>query len=275
MPTSRFDPRWPTHAIERCSLTIAFKEDLPERLFASTKSKHHDALLHFGLIEQLMIGMSIDVVTGQVTGNSSGSVPVSYVRSDSSAALTMSPKALVWGSTQYTRWAQFKSQLETTLFPVLRSFSEVIDPILVRLDYLDRFIWTGTWSDFDLSGLMRPGLDVMPLISKTAKRERHTHNGWFEPNGRLRRLVNRNVDVVEGTTLGSKVVQPSVGIYTLLQDEFIQPFEGTNPLADIKSLQQAIEQQHLDLKAMMTDTISENMAKRIGLIQGGWQNAGV
>lgn len=273
MTASRFDPKWPNHAIERCSLTVALKEAVPEKLFAATTDKHKSSFERFGLVEQPAISVSFNMATGQAVDASGNVFAKNYTFRDQSAALTITPQALAWGTSRYTRWKQFKEQLHVVFFPIVESYLAISDVILIRLDYLDRFLWTGTWDDFDLAMLLRPDLNSMPLVANRAKQERHSHNGWFESNGRLRRLINRNLDVAQVPLVGRIGMQPSVGVYTLIQDEFVVQLGGANPLRDMSGVQQGIEQQHVDLKAMIADTISESMAKRIGLLPGGWHNA--
>ena len=259
---------WPSHAIERCSLTIAFKEEIPEKLFASAKSKHKATLDRLSFVQQPALAMSFDVLTGQVQTAPMSAQPVTFNASDSSGSFTMTNRALVWGNSRYKRWKQFKEQLDVVLFPVVKYYLEVTDAAVVRLDYLDRFIWSGSWDDFDLSSLLKKDFVSIPMIDGSAKRERHSHNGWFETNGRLRRLINRNLDVVEGKVMGVGATQPSVGIYTLIQDEYLPQSALPNPLRDLSEIQRTMELQHIDLKEMMVDTISESMAKRISLSGG-------
>jgi uncharacterized protein (TIGR04255 family) len=177
----------------------------------------------------------------------------------------MLPRQLSLQTQRYTRWAPFRAAFSKIALPLAEDYTATVSTSAVQLEYVDRFLWTGTWEDFDVSQLIKSN----PLISERAtqaKQQWHCHTGWFDwPSPTLRRLTIANVDVVSaGPT--PNLLRPSVGIQTSLQEGAFAGPEGdivaTMPDAEIIP---RLDQQHLDLKELLRTIISDSTAKQIGL----------
>lgn len=258
----RFEPIFPAHAIEQCVATAIFDQPLPPKVLASLREKHKALFMKEGLIEgPRASGFQFDVTTGKVVPLVDGG-PVSYVTPDRGTTITVVSNQVSLQTTRYIRWASFELMLSKFLMPVVTDFCEVVSITAVQLGYWDRFLWSGTWDDFDVQQLLDPENDLIVRKAARAPQQWHSHAGWFEMHApSLRRLVNVNVDVVSaaGPTLPSR---PSVGIYTSIQDASIDPDAFALANTDLNSL---LCQEHDDLKELLRAIISPTMAQRIGL----------
>jgi uncharacterized protein (TIGR04255 family) len=263
-----FDPLYEGHAIERCSATVALPQPLPPKLFSALRERHAPAFRSAGLemLNTQAVGVHVDLVTGRVSSRApiAGAGPFTFVTPDKSAALAVNPNAVTWQTSRYIRWAQFEAQLEKVVFPILQSFLEAASASLVRLDYIDRFLWRGDWDNFSVSRLLQQENGFVTAAAHRAKREWHTHTGWLELNSDTRRVVNINVDVTTFAKPDGTAV-PSVSVLSLLQDETLDPQSESGPFATTDGVTALLRKQHEDLKGLLRETISSEMAGRIGL----------
>ena len=93
-----------------------------------------------------------------------------------------------------------------------------------------------------------------------AQREWHLHSGWAEHGSGSKRIVNINLDALDYQRSDGPL--PSVGLLTLLQDQ-IDPISGA--LFGVSALSEWLNRQHDDLKGLLRETITDEMAGRIGL----------
>lgn len=142
-------------------------------------------------------------------------------------------------------------------------FDEVTSIGSVRLEYWDRFIWTGDWSDFELRQLIRDDTQYVSAQLFQAKRERHSHNGWFEYLEGERRLFNVNIDVTAfSSSPQHSRIDPSVGIYILVQDQ--AELERVKSFTSI-DVNERLQKLHRDSKNMLSNLLLETHSNRIGL----------
>jgi len=258
-----FEPLFPAHAIERCAVTVVFRENLPEKTFSRAVAGASSAFSKKGLkpAESPPAAFSIDMASGKV-GPPVGAQPRMFALPDGSANLLVGPNLITWQNTRYVTWSPFIGQFRDLAIPAISEFLENVSLASVRLEYWDRFNWTGTWDDFDAKQLIR--IDAANVLRDWSRwrRQWHSHAGWFEQVGSLRRLSNVNVDIGEWAG-----VRPSVLIYTMMQDETNIPGYGES---DPTSLNQdfvfeRLETIHRDLKALLGTVITDSMAARISL----------
>ena len=262
----RFDPIFPAHAIERCSATVVFDQAVPQKIFSSFRETHRARLLGAGLVDgPQTVGMKFDLLTGNVVPIG-GDGPISYVTPDRGTTVTIVPNQVNLTNIQYTRWAHFEAALTKLLIPLVTDYSQSVSISAVQLDYLDRFIWSGTWDNFDSTKLLIPAGDFVAARPARAAQQWHSHSGWFEvPAPGKRRLVNVNIDTASAT-LNAVLNRPSIGILTLIQDGVIVVPPHTSPdWIDEAGVIPILRQQHLELKDLLRQIIIPEMAKQIGL----------
>jgi hypothetical protein len=267
MSTSpHFDPIFAAHAIERCSATIVFDQALPQKIMSSLRTAHRARLLGAGLQDgPPMVGMKFDVATGNVVPLG-GDGPVSYTTSDRGTTITLAPNQVNLTTMLYTRWAPFEGMLSKLLIPLIAEYSNTVSISAIQLDYTDRFIWSGTWDDFDSSTVLTlPGELVAARPARA--RQWHSHSGWFDflAPGK-RRLYNVNIDTAVAVVPNSVVSKPSLAILTVIQDGvFVVPPRAAPDWFAEGDVVPALRQQHFDLKDLLRQIISSTMAQKIGL----------
>lgn len=266
----RFEPIYPAHAIERCAVAFVFNEAIPEKLFAKVRNRADSILEKIQLLPQPQTGISIqiDPQRGLVTPRQVAGGPVQYINGDRTLNVAVNSNSLIWVSHAYVRWQPFVGQIEQFILPLLTMFEEAVSLVNIQLDYLDRFFWTGSWENFSTDTLLKSDSDLLSKQTLKAAREWHSHIGWFDNiTSASRRLTQVNIDVVGAARPGSTDISPSVGIYTMMQDQSLD-VENQGFLASAASLEDPLarlERHHTALKDLLSAVIVPRMADRISL----------
>jgi uncharacterized protein (TIGR04255 family) len=263
-----FSPILPNHAIERCTATVAFAPELPDKAFLSVAEEVTRVLTTSGFVAQQTMALGFEVgPDGSMTPKTMVAVPRVFQSATGTLVLTISAQGIVLTTTSYVRWQPFVGEFERLARPIVSLFRRVVSVSAVRLEYWDRFIWSPDWKDFNIRQLIRDNSPYLTPAALTKSREWHSHTGWFEPAGRgLRRLVNINIDVSEFTR-PSFQPQPSVGIYSSLTDQANIVGYGAIPDESLTEgfVIDRLEDQHLALKDIIGHIILDEMATRISL----------
>ncbi|OSI67660.1 hypothetical protein BSZ22_24555 [Bradyrhizobium canariense] len=242
---------------------------MPEKAFERIASRAADRLSSQGFQSQPIQALSFQV-------NADGSVastptpaggPRVFSLPDQVTTFTVAPDHLSWATHTYVRWQPFVGAVERYLLPVLSDMLEIVSVAGVRLEYWDRFVWSGTWADFDVRQLIRSDCPYLAPEGVRQSRQWHSHSGWFTKEGDFRRLTNINVDVVDVTHDPALQGRPSVGIYSSLMDQpNIVDYGSTPPAAlDEAFMIERLEHHHLALKDILGHIIIDQMANRIEL----------
>ncbi|MDF3811052.1 MULTISPECIES: TIGR04255 family protein [Rhodopseudomonas] len=212
------------------------------------------------------IGFQVDALSGKITPLEKGG-PANFVSSDNRQQLALMPNAITWATQQYVRWGQFKSQFDKVASYAIEQYETLVSISSVQLEYWDRFIWTGDWDDFDVAQLLKPSSPLISPKAVAARKEWHSHIGWFEDAEHSRRLWNVNVDVV-GLAEATGVSRPSVGIYTMARDQ-MSAVRGQQDFFESKPVTSRLDLLHAELNEMFKGLICSDMCRRIGLETGG------
>jgi uncharacterized protein (TIGR04255 family) len=273
-----FEPMFPSHAIERCVATVTFAEALPAKAFQKAIDRARNPLRNAGLeaspTAAAMVGIQIDA-SGR-TSPLTGPGPSIFMTADRAVQLIVAPNSLALRTGRYVRWEPFAGQIDELVLPFIDDFVDVLSISNIQLEYLDRFLWIGDWSTFQWRDLLRADGEFVASKAAAAPTQWHTHSGWFQHEPGFRRLVNVNIDVAEtiqtpidSVSEGSPAIPatvPSVGILTLMRDD--QPGQAPEQPAKYDSsptVQAGFEQLHRELKGLLGDIITPQMATRIGL----------
>jgi len=251
-------------------VSVTFTPAVPDKAFQRNADSAAADLTKMGFLQQGMSAVSFEFgPDGRVAPLASavGSTPRILSRPDQTTALTIAPDHLVFATQSYVRWQPFIGDVERYAIPVISAMLEIVSIASVRLEYWDRFTWSGTWADFDVQKLLQPNCPYFAPEAARQAQQWHSHAGWFTKDGALRRLTNINIDVVDVVKDLAYQGQPSVGIYSSLTDQPNVPgYETTEPPAlDAKFIVDRLENQHLALKAILGHIIVDEMANRIGL----------
>jgi uncharacterized protein (TIGR04255 family) len=260
MNSSAFEPIFPDHAIERCSATFAFNDALPDKLFTAAKNNHDHLIRTAGFETQDSVSVQIEV--GQVPKSRSGIIPAMYNSLDRADAISIAPQSVTFQTARYIRWAQFESKLEALVYPILDTFLSSVNGSLIRLNYLDCFIWEGTWDNFDSTKLLGPDSDFACRAIKRGSREWHSHSGWTVDDNKTRRIYNVNINAVSRQEKDG--IKPAIVIFTLAQDQNADGLQ-TALFDTIAEATVLLDSQHQGLKDLLGKVISPTMAQRIRL----------
>jgi uncharacterized protein (TIGR04255 family) len=276
----QFEPIFPAHAIERCGATVTFSEPLPTKAFQRVVDGVQRRFRNAGL-EMIggtaappgAVGIQVDMASGQATPITTP-LPAVFATADRASQFVIAPNSLTARTNSYVRWEPFAGQMEELLLPAIANYSDVVSVVSVQIDYVDRFVWTGDWSNFDWRKLLRT--DGKFIASHAAEhRQWHTHSGWFESATGRRRLVNVNIDLSDYRHSESLV--PSIAILTLMRHDLPDSVGGGAPvpfdpaggpvvrLEDAASVQGILEELHNELKTLLGQVITDSMARRISL----------
>lgn len=259
---ARFDPILPAHAIERCAATIMFDQPLPQKPFERLLADFTLRLSEIRLKPAATSGANIefDAARGQITVNPHGQSQV-YISIDNTSQLILFPNMVSWHTTKYVRWAPFRGEYERFLFPLLKTFIEVVSVTKVKLEYWDRFIWTGSPSEIDPWLLLNKNNGLLANSAVRPGTAWHSHCGWFEQlKEKNRRLVNVNIDVVDLIQSG-RPTTPSIGIYTMMQDDL----ERGDEASTLNIVSESLTNLHEVLKGLFASIILDTIADRIAL----------
>lgn len=263
-----FFPVLPAHAIERSAITVAFEQPVPSKIFAKLIEATSNQLMPsaWRLENQQTFGFHIDAKTGRVTPTE-GTGPKNFISADQTGSITLFENILVWQTSNYVRWKAFFSQFRTFVAPILQIYLDAVSASAVKVECWDRFFWSEpSWDNLKLELLLnRDGVLYAKRIFEN-KREWHSHAGWFTQANSSRRLVQTNIDAVELLPPRSSVPHPSIGIYTMMQDEINVP----GYMAERRELTEAdiaeiANDLHKEIKILFGKIITANMAERVGL----------
>ncbi len=262
----QFEPIFPSHAIERCGAAVTFSESLPAKAFQKVLDQVQGRFRSAGL-EWIAgapavgaVGFQVNIATGQALPLTPGVGPAVFATADRATQFVIAPNSLTARTTSYVRWSPFAGQIEELMLPLVGLYSDVVSVGNVQLDYVDRFLWTGDWSNFDWRSLLRSDGQFLAARAAEGHRYWHSHSGWFDEGAEGRRLVNVNVDLADFQR--SEAFVPSVSILTLMRDD-APP--GVSRYDDAASIQACLEQLHNELKSLLGQIITEPMAERINL----------
>jgi len=124
--------------------------------------------------------------------------------------------------------------------------------------------------DVNYSSLIKDKSTLIPTFVRDIKDLFHVHVGFFSPAAvDVKRLINVNVDALDiavpSVEPAERPVKRSVGIYTMAQDQMVDPSQ----IAGAESIYSNLTEQHDALKALLGDVISAETAERIGLAFSG------
>jgi uncharacterized protein (TIGR04255 family) len=259
----QFEPIFPSHAIERCGAAVTFSEHLPVKVFQKVLDQVQERFRKGGLEwiagapGSAAVGFQFNMGTGQALPLAPGVGPAVFATTDRATQFIIAPNSMTARTTSYVRWAPCAGQIEELMLPLISLYSDVVSVANVQLDYVDRFLWTGDWSNFDWRALLRSDGQFLAARAAEGHRLWHSHSGWFDERDEGRDLVNVNVDLMEFQRPEGTV--PSIAILTLMRDDVAGRYD------DAASVQACLEKLHYGLKSLLGQIINEPMAKRISL----------
>ena len=170
-----FEPIRPAHVIERCAAVIAFDQPLPTKPYekvAILLDEQMRALRY----SQVGLAFDIKIEEGRVSVEQKQNMRA-YTSADQASQFTLMPTMLVWQTSRYVRWAPFRGDFERLARPILNHFLDIVSIASVKLEYVDRFIWTGELSSIDPSRLLRVESGLIAPSAMRVGAAWHSHCG--------------------------------------------------------------------------------------------------
>ncbi len=252
---------------------ITFAEAIPgkafqrvlERADSSFRNAGLEGISGVGARGGAAVGFQVDLSTGKTT-SISGPPPAIFSTADRATQFIVTPNSLTARTARYIRWEPFAGQIEELVLPLVDLYAEIAAIQHVQVDYVDRFLWSGSWDNFEWRELLRDDGNFVPGKLAGVRGPWHCHSGWIEAVDGGQRLINVNIDLGDFARSGGISV-PSVGILTLMRDDVIGTLPGPTPrYEDGASVQVGLEELHNDLKTLFAQIIVDAMAERIGLM---------
>jgi uncharacterized protein (TIGR04255 family) len=266
----RFEPILPAHAIERCAATVIFDRPAQANIIRSAIERAGATVPDWSRLQPSQpaasgVAITVDTQTGKVSlGQPDGFF--GFALPSNGSSLVVMPNLVAWQTAKYVRWRPFSGEFNSFALPIVQALLEHTQINAVKLEYWDRFVWTGSQAEMDPAVLLRPGLQlVAPSVVEKGKIW-HSHCGWFEPRGSCRRLTNVNLNVVDTVVRPNEGPQPTIGIFTMLQDDYT--VGAPSPLSQPEQVAAKLHDLHMDLKVLLNSIISDDMAGRISLQTG-------
>jgi uncharacterized protein (TIGR04255 family) len=181
--------------------------------------------------------------------------------------LGIQPNGLTFRTTRYTRWSdvwQSASDLLDKLYPI---YSNGRRPMLIALNYVDKFVSSGPSNNNNAYQLLKNGSKYVAGHVLNANDLWHSHTGIFlQENTYTKRLLNINLDCLDENA--SSGPRRSVAIATSLTDMLNQPGYKELPHSrdrDWPFICETIRNLHNFNKTVISEILSEEMCKRIAL----------
>jgi uncharacterized protein (TIGR04255 family) len=285
----RWQPAHDAHAIERVSLTFELAELIP--------TKPWQSLLNAGteLFPKLGLGTTIEeagatrfvftggpmgtpfVMSNDMTLNSEASTRGRVFRRMEGGQIreevSLYRNRFTFSTASYSRWLDFKERTAELLRSTLDQALPLVNLVAIRLEYWDRFVFSGSMSEVNYEELLRRGSPYVPDFPFSTSENWHSHVGYFVPDGEAssKQLINLNIDMIDLTEAAPPESSPtmpvqrrSAGIYSMAQDR-INP--SASP-ADFGGTISNMEELHTILKDVLSEVLTDETQKRIALRAG-------
>jgi uncharacterized protein (TIGR04255 family) len=176
-------------------------------------------------------------------------------------------QALVYTTVHYDRWRLFKERLAALLTPVLSAALSGANVAHLRLEYRDRFIFSGEVDAADTADLLRVDSELVAPHVFAQKQMWHSHTGMFVvAPGAERRLVQILVDAQDIKTATDQTPRRSISLITGIQDFFqVEGLESKEQETPV--LIDQFEALHRASKELFKKMLTDVAKQRIGLLE--------
>jgi uncharacterized protein (TIGR04255 family) len=165
----------------------------------------------------------------------------------------------------YTRWAGFKSKVQSLFEAVLPTYFSAVNVGQVSLEYTDVFYWSGE-GDADCSEIVDTKSPLIAAAAIQPTGQWHSHSGWFDNQEQGRRRL-LNADITVGDAVFQNQPRRAINIRTLEATQFLlgqdgQPVDGPVSADDIFDL---LEKHHHSLKDSLNNMLTPVAREMISL----------
>jgi uncharacterized protein (TIGR04255 family) len=278
VPMGEWQPIHDQHAIAVVAVVVTLSGELPERSASRLQQKAVELGSGMGLTSSAPIhGFAVDPSRGMATAseklglviNSISDVPkIPGFALDFSKQIQIDRNSLMYRTSVYTRWSAMRGDLEKLVSPLIEMISEIIGVHSIRLEYLDRFFFTGDINEASVQELISPECQMIaPHIFGEAANW-HSHSGSarpVEPAGATA-ITHVNVDAKSLTQRGTSGAKRMRVVNLMTAREDRNPF-GKVAESDYNAdlMLKRLDEMHDELKKMISDILVLSVQEKIGM----------
>jgi uncharacterized protein (TIGR04255 family) len=277
-PESKWMPVNGSHAIQMAYASVVFAEPVTAVVWNKVQSAARAAAAAVDLdIENVIQSMMFQI------GPAAGPNPAAI--QNASAGLqfqrlqalnvvgeqfVVQPNQLRFETYTYTRWAGFKSKVQSLFEAVLPAYFSAVNAAQVSLEYTDVFHWS-VEGDADCSEIVNTDSPLIAAAAMQPKGQWHSHSGWFDNQQQGRRRLS-NADITVADAIVQNQPRRAINIRTHEATQFLigqdgQPVDHPPSADEIFDL---LESHHLSLKNSLNNMLTP-VAR--GMISLGASNA--
>jgi uncharacterized protein (TIGR04255 family) len=271
------EPKWMpvngSHAIQMAYASVVFAEPVTAVIWNNVQSAARAAATAAELdIENLIQSMMFQI------GPAVGSNPAAIQNANAGfqfqrlqalnvvgEQFVVQPSQLRFETYAYTRWAGFRSKVQSLFEAVLPAYFSAVNVAQVSLEYTDVFHWS-VEGDADCSEIVNTNSPLIAAAAMQPKGQWHSHSGWFDNQKQgCRRLSNADITVADAIVQNQP--RRAINIRTHEATQFLtgqdgQPVDGPPSIHDIVGL---LEEHHLSLKDSLDNMLTPVARKMISL----------
>lgn len=242
-------PLHPKHAIERVRVVARFQEALPSRFLRKLAADYEGSRLELGFTSKNIRHGSQIALTASRIDVAAPDAMIGWDWQRLSPAnspmetLFLEGQVLVHEMVEYDRWQHYKDRLEVVGLPVLGDILDVIDLASLTLEYIDRFVFHGEFTEARPDLLLKNVAETLHQDAASGFEPWHFHRGWFETTDGLRLLINQNIDAQDGRMDNGSLAR---SVQVLTKTDF-RPDKGEFDFASIKSHLDIMHKRSIDL----------------------------
>jgi uncharacterized protein (TIGR04255 family) len=275
-----WQPSREAHAIEIVGAAVTLSEPLNDTLLRKALRAADKASAQSQLVERTSLtGIQVKVHQGVILPTAALPAngisfkrtvmeegPLGNVVTVAAEELVVDRQSVVFRSRRYERWNQFKHMLFELVPPVLDALLGSTAAQSARLEYRDRFTYSGNSSDAPTEELLRKGSPYIAQHVFDAGQLWHSHTGMFvQSEGVTRRLIQIAIDATDIEPAEEDGVRRSVAIMTGVQDDFRGAGIQAEDDQDRDMIMGRFESLHDCSKEFFRKLITDDVATRIGL----------
>jgi len=282
--SGRWEPRHEAHSIEIVAAAVTFTEPLNDIQIRKALRTADTAAKSVGLVDvtalpglRLKIQGASGVITPSDIAATNGMAFRRNVMEEDESAnivtvaadeLVIDRASVAYRTRRYIRWNQFQDALSAVLPSILGGLLDSSAVQSVRLEYRDRFTYSGDATSAPTDQLLRNGSPLIAQHVFGVTLPWHSHMGMFEASdGVDRRLVQVEIGATDVDRAGT--IRRSISIMTGLQDNFRLSAELEAQEQTTDMIMTRLPGLHSHSKRLFRALITESIAKEIGLGEDG------
>jgi uncharacterized protein (TIGR04255 family) len=271
------EPKWMpvngSHAIQMAYASVVFAEPVTAVIWNNVQSAARAAAAAADLdIENLIQSMMFQI------GPAAGPNPAAIQNANAGLQFqrlqalnvvgeqfVIQPNQLRFETYAYTRWAGFRSKVQSLFEAVLPAYFSAVNAAQVSLEYTDVFHWS-VEGDADCSEIVNTDSPLIAAAAMQPKGQWHSHSGWFDNHQQGRRRLS-NADITVADAIVQNQPRRAINIRTHEATQFLigqdgQPVDGPPSAHEIFNL---LESHHLSLKNSLNNMLTPVAREMISL----------